>query len=155
MRRILVAVDGSRASQEAARTALAYAAPLGARVTLLYVLPPPVAGSAGDAPDFAPFEYACEAHASQLVDEVLRLAGGPTSCVDTAVAHGEPAEVILEAARAPDVDLVIVGTRGRGALARALLGSVSAALVTHCPKPVLVVPEPARPPAVLAPPSAK
>ncbi|HLM47996.1 MAG TPA: universal stress protein, partial [Myxococcaceae bacterium] len=40
-----------------------------------------------------------------------------------------------------DVDLVIVGTRARGALARTLLGSVADTLLRTCPKPVMVVPE--------------
>jgi len=38
-----------------------------------------------------------------------------------------------------DVDLVVVGHRGRGALARLLLGSVADRLVQICPKPVLIV----------------
>jgi hypothetical protein len=39
------------------------------------------------------------------------------------------------------VDLVIVGTRARGTLARTLLGSVADTLLSHCPKPLMVVPE--------------
>jgi nucleotide-binding universal stress UspA family protein len=61
---------------------------------------------------------------------------------DTAVAHGDPTQAIVHAASAQDVDLVIVGARHRGPVARPLLGSVSAELIARCPKPVLVVPEP-------------
>lgn len=141
MRRILVAVDGTQAAHEAARVALEYAARLGARVTFLHVLPPRVAGQAGEAPEFEAFEEACEAYARKLVAEVLSLGEQAGTRADSAVAHGEPTAAILTAARAEDVDLVIVGARHRGPLARTLLGSVSAELMALCPKPVMVVPE--------------
>ena len=40
---------------------------------------------------------------------------------------------------APDVDLVVAGSRGQGAVARAPLGSVSDRLAHLCPKPILIV----------------
>lgn len=141
MRRILVAVDGTRASQAAAHVALEYAARLGARVTFLHVLPAPVAGLTGDAPDFAAFEQACRTSAEQLVGDAAKQGAAVGPQTDTAVAYGEPAQVILTAAAAEDVDLVVLGSRDRSAMARTLLGSVSAELTARCPKPVMVVPE--------------
>jgi nucleotide-binding universal stress UspA family protein len=58
---------------------------------------------------------------------------------ETSVLSGSPAETLAEAAAAPDVDLVVLGSRGRGAVARVLLGSVSDRLIHISPKPVLVV----------------
>lgn len=141
MRRILVAVDGTRASHSAAQTALDYAVRLGARVTFLHVLPAQVAGVAGEAPDFASFESACEGYAQELLDEAARLGGTAGLSIHTTVEYGDPAEAILTAARAEDVDLVILGSRDRGPLARMLLGSVSSDLIARCAKPVMVVPE--------------
>jgi nucleotide-binding universal stress UspA family protein len=139
-RRMLVAVDSTPVACEAAREGLELAERLGARVTLVHVLPASVANK-GEAADFAAFERACEDYASGLLSELRQLTGRGGPPTDTAVLHGEPAEALSQAASAEDVDLVIVGTRARGALARTLLGSVADALLHRSPKPVMVVPE--------------
>lgn len=142
MRRILVAVDSTEVAREAARVGLDLAGRVGARVTLVHVLPPSVAeGETADFADFAAFERACEDYASGLLAEMRQLTGRSGPPTETSVLHGEPAEAISQAAGAEDVDLVIVGTRARGALARTLLGSVADTLLSHCPKPLMVVPE--------------
>jgi len=53
-------------------------------------------------------------------------------------AVGEPAEEITARARTIAADLIVVGSRGRGALAASILGSVSAGVIDHAPCPVLV-----------------
>lgn len=57
----------------------------------------------------------------------------------TIPAVGDAAKAILEAARQADSDLVVVGGRGRGRLARLALGSVSTKVVQQADRPVLVV----------------
>jgi nucleotide-binding universal stress UspA family protein len=141
MRRILVAVDGTQVSRAAARTALEYASGLSSQVTFVHVLPERVAQEAGDAPEFAAFERACEQYAEALLEEACTDTGDCFRNATTLVAHGEPAAVLSALAEEDDVELVIVGARARGTLARTLLGSVSGELMCRCPKPVLVVPE--------------
>ncbi|HEV7133625.1 MAG TPA: universal stress protein [Gaiellaceae bacterium] len=66
-----------------------------------------------------------------------------------AVGTTHPAdELIAEAARQVEADLIVVGTHGRGAIGTAILGSVAKGLLHVAPCPVLVVPPPGR---VLAP----
>lgn len=115
---------------------------MGAHVTQVHVLPASVAE--GETADFAAFERACEDYARGLLEELRQHTGGSGPPTRVAVLHGEPAAAISKAAEAEDVDLVIVGTRTRGALARTLLGSVADTLLRACPKPVMGVPEPGR-----------
>jgi nucleotide-binding universal stress UspA family protein len=140
MRRVLVAVDGTEVAREAARVGLELAERLGGRVSLVHVLPPAVGGE-GELGDFAAFERACEEYACELLAEVHRSTGRRGPPTDTAVLHGEPALALSLAAEAEDGELVIVGPRARGPLARTLLGSVADELLHRCPKPVMVVPE--------------
>jgi len=57
---------------------------------------------------------------------------------ETEVLEGDPAGRILELARLRDVDLIVVGSRGLGPIAGALVGSVSREVVHRADRPVLV-----------------
>jgi nucleotide-binding universal stress UspA family protein len=83
------------------------------------------------------------------VDDAWAGAVGAAS-VETSVERGAPGPVLCERAEALGADVVVVGSRGRGAIRRALLGSVSTYVVHNAPCPVLVVragSDPERPPA--------
>jgi hypothetical protein len=54
--------------------------------------------------------------------------------------EGTESQTILSEADSADVDLIICGSRGRGAVARSLLGSTSTSVLHHATRPVLVVP---------------
>ncbi|WP_454753793.1 universal stress protein [Cupriavidus necator] len=54
---------------------------------------------------------------------------------------GEPAEVIVEVARACGADAIVMGTHGRGAFLAAVLGSVASRVVATAPVPILLVPK--------------
>lgn len=73
------------------------------------------------------------------LSEPLRLQGYAT---ETVVASGRPADVLLAEADDLSADLIVVGRRGLGAAASALLGSVSATLVDHAASPILVARHP-------------
>ena len=59
--------------------------------------------------------------------------------VDFLVWEGDPGESILEAAQAERADMIVVGSHGRGAVGRFLIGSVSDHVVRNASCPVLVV----------------
>ena len=76
---------------------------------------------------------AAEDAAAAQVEDVLGADHGAT----VSVVEGGPAEALLDAAK--DADLLVVGNRGRGNLAAALLGSTSAKVADSAPCPVVVV----------------
>jgi nucleotide-binding universal stress UspA family protein len=63
----------------------------------------------------------------------------PDLVIETLVETGGPAVALAEIASRKDVDMVVVGHRGRSAVKRLLLGSVADRLVQICTKPVTVV----------------
>ncbi len=64
---------------------------------------------------------------------------GAVRRIEHRVVVGHAVDAIVGAAARPDVDLVVVGARGLGALRRVLLGSVSEGVLRHVHRPVLIV----------------
>jgi ABC-type lipoprotein export system ATPase subunit len=78
-----------------------------------------------------------EDDAAQAAERIRREA--PDLAVSTATFEGPPKEILLAEAERFDADLVMVGSHGRGAAGRFLLGSVSHALALHAPCSVEIV----------------
>ena len=90
----------------------------------------------------APITYGQWQPESECTSRLARLRTSvdlPDNRVTTDVVRGHPAHVLVR--RAADVDLVVVGTHGLGAVSRLILGSVSAYCAGHSPVPVAVVRE--------------
>jgi nucleotide-binding universal stress UspA family protein len=139
MKRILVAIDGSDPSLKAARMAADIALRFGAQLTLVHVvpkllLPPDVYGLT-----LAEVEREHRAYAEKLLQKAIAFLAEPGVDTTSTILYGSPAESIAEEAAAGDVGMVVVGSRGHGAVARVFLGSVSDRIVHISPKPVLVV----------------
>lgn len=138
MKTIVVATDGSPSALEAVRFGLELAQEQQAEAIFVHVVPvlDPVGASLGfpaavphriDAVDRAPVEEA-EALAAEH--------GVPAR---SEVFSGNPADEIVAYADSADADLIVVGSRGRGAVASTLLGSVSRGVLHEARRPVLVV----------------
>ena len=134
---ILVGVDGSDASAEAATTAGRLAADLDAKVTAVYVrqlpttVPPFGAGIYLDS-----YWEELERLAAERAAAALDPTGTPWRFE---VRTGDPAVQLELSADEHGADLVVVGARGHSVAHRLLLGSVSTRLVHHARRPVLVV----------------
>jgi len=140
MRRILVAVDGSEPALHAARLAADLASKMDAQVTCVYVMAPPFYPPEAI---YVPTQEMLEAerrHAEEVVSKAADAVRPTCPRVGTLLLQGSPAESVVDAAeRSPEVELVVVGSRGRNALSRVLLGSVADRVVHLSKKPVLVV----------------
>lgn len=86
------------------------------------------------------------AHTQAVAEQGLRRVQGASSTwtVTAEVAGGSPSWEIIERARNESADLIVVGSHGRGAFGRMLLGSVSQRLVHYAPCSVRVVHKPKR-----------
>jgi len=134
--RIVMGVDGSAAARTAGEFVASRTWPVGTRVTLVAAVESILAlGGVGPT-------HSDQVQAVAVLDEraqALRRAG---LAVETAVELGPASEVLMRHADAALADLIVVGSRGLGAAASAILGSVSAYLVDHATCPVLVVRSP-------------
>lgn len=138
MKAILAAVDGSKPSERAARMAADIAVRFGAQVTLICVLEPfwipTVSGE-----ELARIDEGRRKEANKLLSDTERTLEEPGLEIHRIVVEGSVAEAIDELASSQKFDLIVVGSRGRGAAARVLLGSVSDRLAHISRQPVLIV----------------
>jgi nucleotide-binding universal stress UspA family protein len=135
MKQVLVGVDGSKESRAAAQKGAEIAAALKAVLRLVCVVPPvEVFTNVISSPREIKEQRAA---AKEIVDEVARDIRGVQ--VETEIGDGLASEVLVNLAAQPEVEMVVVGHRGRGKIARLLIGSVADRLVQISPKPVLVV----------------
>ncbi len=145
-RSIICGVDGSPDSRAALEVAAQLADRLGSTLILAHVAEPeylayaaayPFGGTSGAtaAAEEVESEEDAAARLLELVAVDARLADA-----ERRVAMVIPAERLAELADEEDAELIVVGSRGRGALKSAFLGSVSYSLVGIARCPVLIVP---------------
>ena len=137
-RSVLVAVDGSAHSERALAEAVDLARAGGARLTNLCVATSPSSRSPPAFPPPATTQAEVERVAEEVVDKAY--ASVPDGvAVATVVRHGVPGPEIVERITAGQHDLVVLGSRGRGAIRSLFLGSVSHYVLHHSPTAVLIV----------------
>lgn len=137
--RLLVGMDDSEGSAHSLRWAERHAARTGGTVRVVTCWQHPMAGW-GRGSALSPFttEDLTSRYGEAQEVFVRDVCGDSDVPMDLAVAEGAAAKILLD--EASDADLVIVGTRGRGRVAGALLGSVSRQVAAAAPCPVIVVP---------------
>jgi len=137
---ILVAVDGSPDAEEALTQAIDLAVSQRARLTIFSASsgPPATAYMGGGAGVAATVAVESEEEVQEFLRGVLERV--PEEVSVSSVQSNEPVRVaLMNQVKAGNHDLVIMGSRGRGAVRSVLLGSVSHFLLHHSPVPVLIV----------------
>ena len=141
---ILVPTDGSLPSKKAFAEALRIAKALGARLTLLHVVPPwiyPVFDE--PLPNLDKLERDYLAATSRATEKILgrlsrEASAAAVPCEAQHVTASNPAQAIVDKAKAAKCDLIVMGSHGRTGLARYFLGSETARVLALTRLPVLV-----------------
>jgi len=141
---ILVTLDGSPEAETALPHAMAITAQFNATVTLLRVADAPTGWFVSPTDAVPLIEMEREASVDYL-ESLARYWANGAPAIRVAHQAGAAAESIVQYARSTAADLVVMSTRGRGGIARLLLGSVAHAVQRKAPCPILLVPSSARP----------
>jgi len=139
-RNILVAVDGSPDSDRALTQAIDLAESQHSRLTLFsaVVMPPAGAYFGGGGAVAATLARDAEAETETILRRAAQRVPDRVSL--STVLSGEPVRhALIHQIKQGTYDLVVMGSRGRGAMRSVLLGSVSHYVLHHSPVPVLVV----------------
>ena len=142
LKKILMPTDFSEPSRVALRYAQEFADRFGASLNILHViedfyLPGPSADGYMPMPGyFEEMEVRVKAEFDKCLSSEKRQG------VVTTIKRGNPFIEIVRYAKDQDVDLIVMGTHGRGPVAHLLMGSVAEKVVRKAPCPVLTVRHP-------------
>lgn len=137
----MLAVDDSASSLRAARHVATLGKQLDAMTVRLVTMQPALPKRVGLGGRIIPAP-----RRAQQKEAGMRVLARSAAVLDKAGVHyhpqvfeGDPARTIIQQARRAHCDLIVMGTRGRGAVSRVLLGSVASKIVNLAPVPVTLV----------------
>ena len=142
---IMLATDGSKLSQKAAKSAIDMAAKFSAELVAVKVIPRYVQtyfeGSFTVADiDVKSIEAQWAAGAQQVLDKVATSAAAKGVSVKTSVIKSDDiSDGLVKAANKMKADLIVMASHGRKGIKRVLLGSETQNVLTHSEVPVLVL----------------
>ena len=148
LKKILVATDFSEPSDAALAYGCELARNFGGQLVVLHVVENTLTAAVGadgfvfTLPDL---QTTVEAAGQKRVDELISLEDRTLlRAQGVIVTSNAPAFAIVEYAKGSDINLIVIGTHGRGGMAHLLLGSVAERVVRSAPCPVLTVRHPER-----------
>jgi len=139
MNTILIATDGSPSAREAVEFGLELAADQHSAVTFVTVAPAVDVIPVGGFGFIGSIPHVVDEHEDQPLDDAHEAAEDAGVTAHQRLLKGNPVDEIVAYADVIDAELIVVGSRGHGGLASALLGSVSRGVLRKARRPVLVV----------------
>jgi nucleotide-binding universal stress UspA family protein len=138
---ILISTDGSELAGQAVDPGIALAKRIGAKVTVLTVVPPFHRFTTDrQALEGAPAQYArMQKQAENILGAVAHAAqAAGVACEMVQVEHEHPYQAIIDTAVSKGCDLIIMASHGRRGISAIVLGSETVKVLTHSKIPVLV-----------------
>jgi len=144
---IMLPVDGSELSRQAEKECMAFAKSIGAKVTVIHVLPHfhlHVSASAAPKAMITKIEDEHDEETKKVVQKMLaeveeRAKAAGVKCDSLLVIGDSPYEEIIKNAGKSKCDLIMMASHGRKGVDAVLLGSETTRVLTHAKIPVLVV----------------
>lgn len=139
LKKILVPTDFSDSALKALRYGISFAREFGAELLLLHVVEPVAVGYGSDlfpVPMAEVFEE-MSVHARSEIAKLGALAREKDVVARELVVQGKPSTEVLRVAAEEEVDLIVVGTHGKGLLDKVIFGSTTERVVRRAPCPVL------------------
>ena len=135
--KILVAIDGSPASEKALAAAVDLAANYRAELTALGVVEvPEVVGMIDEVDEI---RQGTEAYLRQINEAAVNYARSRGVVLRSVLVRGHAAEAIVKYAESEGVNMIVMGQHGHSRIARFLLGSTSDRVSEHSPCTVMIV----------------
>ena len=134
--KILVAIDGSTSAKRAFAQSLYLASKCDSRLEIVHVVP---CEFGGDSVNTFELVEELKTKGKKILEQCKKIAARNNISIKTMSELGDPAKIIIKLAKSNDFDLIIMGSRGRGALKELLLGSVTQKVAHHAKCPVMVV----------------
>ena len=134
---ILIPTDGSALAGKGVQHGVALAKRIGAKVTILTVLPPDMITADREVDEIR--KASKQKHAEEVLGAVAtqtQTAG--VACETIQVEHEHPYQAIINAADSKGCDLIVMASHGRRGISAIVLGSETVKVLTHCKIPVLV-----------------
>lgn len=126
----MVAIDGSEHAKRALRWAIEFAQPAG-QVLLAHVV-----GFVGAVDEVVQRSDRAE----RLLDEARTMVTSAGLAATLATSYGDPRRMLEEIAEQHGADLIVIGPRGTGGVAKLVMGTVAEYLIQHGDRPVAVIP---------------
>src|SRR5258706_5829137 len=136
--KILLAVDGSEHALHATKVAGDLVRSIRAKELRIVIAYEPVPAYLGE-PNLQNTINTRMQEAQEVLEEAQNVIGKIPTKIETEFLEGEIADAIIKVAETRHSDLIVMGSRGLGRLAGALLGSNSQKVVSAAPCPVLIV----------------
>ena len=132
---ILIPTDGSALAGKAVQHGVALAKRIGAKVTMLTVLPPAMITDDREMTEIR--KARMQKHAEKILGAVAIQAAG-VACESIQVENVDPYQAIIDTAESKGCDLIVMASHGRRGISAIVLGSETVKVLTHCKIPVLV-----------------
>ena len=134
--KILVAIDGSTSAKRAFAQSLYLASKCDSRLEIVHVVP---CEFGGDSVNTFELVEELKTKGKKILEQCKKIAARNNISIKTTSELGDPAKIIIKLAKSNDYDLIVMGSRGRGAFKELLLGSVTQKVAHHAKCPVMVV----------------